>query len=638
MRKIYTLVCVALLAIFSSSIVSASPVSKETALKVAEKILSDDDAPSTRTSGATISLAWDGLSGDAAEDELPPYYVVTRDGGGFVIIAGDDNAHPILAISEKGRFKVESMPENVKWWMDAMAYYVRTRTIPELDARDRWNELIGTRASSRITGTVTGKVERLTPEWDQGNNDSYYFGKQVFNKYCPAITSGHTTSYPPAGCVPIALAEVLTYMSGQEGVNMPTAATGTVEDYSGGDTQYKYPTFPYQLGTTYDWENLRTLTNINAVRNNLSNTALMDNLGKLIADLGAITQAAYSANGTGANVELTELAEHFGINKNAVSRDQNDYSNSIWVNLLKSEVDKRPVLYAGYDDDSSGHQFVLDGYGTYSGATVFHFNFGWGGDYNGYYYIYDITTPNGAFKYYCSAIFDFFPDPEGTQTYYHKLCFYPFTFSNVDYFGFSTTATSFSTGTPFTINCGAVLNSGSQPFDGYIDIVRSDKEGNVIEDITGWEYTGDDKLDPGYLTLANNASITLKESAGAVEFGQHLEIIYSAYLNNQENWLGINYPNDGTIVGELALMPAAFIYAKDSYSVGDYFQFVIYNYNSKYETTTWTVTSPSGTKATYSQADREFQLSQTGRYKISAALSTGNGTATENVVTYIDVK
>ena len=158
-----------------------------------------------------------------------------------------------------------------------------------------------------------------------------------------------------------------------------------------------------------------------------------------------------------------------------------------------------------------------------------------------------------------------------------------------------------------------------------------------MEFITGWNRTST-SINPGFLIGKTDISITLEASAGAIEFGQYLGVIYSAYDNDTENWRGINYPNDGTIVGELALMPAAFIYVKDSYSVGDYFQFVIYNYNSKYETTTWTVTSPSGTKATYSQADREFQLSQTGRYKISAALSTGNGTATENVVTYIDVK
>lgn len=644
MRKIYTLVCVALLAIFSSSIVSASPVSKETALKIAEKILSDDDAPSTRTSGTTLSLAWDGLNGDVAEDELPPYYVVTRDGGGFVIIAGDDNAFPVLGISDKGSFKTENMPSQVKWWMDRTAAYVRSCTIPTTETALEWSKFIGTRAaSSIITGTITNKVERLTPEWDQGGSDSYYFGQQVFNKYCPTSTSSiggsSTTSYTYAGCVPVAVAEIMTYLSGVY-ENMPTSASGTIQDYSSeysgssGSSSYKYPTFPYTLGTTYDWENLRKLTNINAIRSNLSNTDLINNLARLIADLGAVVHAYYTTSGTGADVMIGNLGTYFGMNKNAVVLDQSNYSASMWRAYLVSELDNnRPVLYGGYEKSGSsyaGHQFVLDGYGTYSGTTVFHFNFGWAGDCNGWYYVSDISTTNGKFAYYCDAVFNFYPAPD--SQYVPKLEFYaPYTLNNVKYVGFST-SNMITAGSAFTFNCGLLYNKyGAPDLYGYIIVARSDKNYNITEVVTGYNCVSD-PLPSGHYAYFNNSSYTPSEIA----FGDKL--IAASVDSTWTTIYPVTYPYDGTVVGELALMPAAFIYVEDSYSVGDYFQFVIDNYNSQYDTTTWTVTSPSGTKATYSQADREFQLSQTGRYEISAALSTGNGTATENVVTYIDVK
>lgn len=61
------------------------------------------------------------------------------------------------------------------------------------------------------------------------------------------------------------------------------------------------------------------------------------------------------------------------------------YTDEEWIEIIKNEIDnKRPILYVAYDDEdaNSGHAFVCDGY---DGDNMLHFNWGWGGDSDGYY-------------------------------------------------------------------------------------------------------------------------------------------------------------------------------------------------------------------------------------------------------------
>ena len=86
-------------------------------------------------------------------------------------------------------------------------------------------------------------------------------------------------------------------------------------------------------------------------------------------------------------------------------------------------------------------------------------------------------------------------------------------------------------------------------------------------------------------------------------------------------------------------MPVTFIQTESSYAVGDYFEVRIRNCAERYAGTVWTVTAPDGTRATYSQSDREFRLTQAGKYKIEAAIAPAAGeTVTDRVVAVITVQ
>lgn len=588
---------------------SAGPVSVDRVLDLAGRVLTDQK---TRTGAPALQVVWDG---EAAESQdVSALYVVSRESGGFIIIAGDDRVYPVLAISDKGSFKVEGMPDNVRWWMDRMKAYVRSVQTPEPRAAMAWSAQ--TRSAVLPDDEITDKVERLTPEWDQGNNDVSYFGQNVFNAKCPKV--GNELAI--VGCTATALAEVLTYESGQSGVQMPSAAHGVVERYTVG-SGYTTPSFPYQLGTVYDWEGLRTLASRKEIRSALSsgNTALLNNMAQLMADLGAIIHASYSVNATSAHVSLPRLIEHFDINKQAHTENQSAYPIYQWVSMLRAEIDRRPVLYSGRTQQDAGHQFILDGYGKLGDEDVFHINFGWSGYCNGYYRILNLDTGDGYdYSYSGQAVFDFYPD--ASSTYKVSL-----TYASQGLLSEATVVP----GQLFNVTVSAVMNRSSIDFSGSVKYVQEDKSGNLIKD----------QLYSRSLSLNTNTGLrfNFNTSVNELSFGDKIVGFYK--VDDTDSWERIPYAENGGIVGELPLMPAAFICTQTSYAVGDYFDFRLRNNAYQYAGTIWTITDPNGQKNVSPQSDLAFKLTIAGKYKIEAAVAPKvGGAVTENLVTYITVK
>jgi hypothetical protein len=72
---------------------------------------------------------------------------------------------------------------------------------------------------------------------------------------------------------------------------------------------------------------------------------------------------------------------------------------------LRADLDaSRPVLYGGYG--TGGHAFVCDGY---TDNDYFHFNWGWDGYADGYFYLDDLTPGSGDFNSGQMAVFGIEP-------------------------------------------------------------------------------------------------------------------------------------------------------------------------------------------------------------------------------------
>ena len=602
---------------------SAAPVSAERALDLAGRIL---PAAKTRAAVEPLKVIWDGEV--AATPQAPALYVIGRESGGFVILAGDDRVYPVLAISDSEVFRVEGMPANVRWWMERMKAYVRSVQTPEDRAVAAWSAK--TRADASLPeGEVTNKVERLTPTWDQGNNDMYHFGRYVFNAMCPG------SGYCPTGCVATSLGEVLTYESGLAGITMPESAHGTItgEEYVDRFPGGYAPSLPYELGTTYLWEGLRTLTDVPAINAAISagQTALIDNLGQLLADLGAMVHAGYGPQGTSADLvhTLQYLILHLDINKRVYAESESSYSLRNWVIKLKAELDQRPVFYSGSDPEKGGHQFVLDGYGSFGDETVFHVNFGWAGSCNGYYRLTRLDSgDNGDYSYDCYAIFDFYPD--ANSTFIPRLSYDSITFNSGPTVNGLYVGGAVSAGQYFLLYW-AVSNEGAAPYSGTLRVVQENKGGSLVGQPLHTESNY--SIDPGIISGMGRSC-----RCNTITFGDKIVLQYASDQFSG-GWADVKSLNDGSLICEWPLMPAAFIRTEASYAVGDYFTFSLKNIDTLYAGTVWTVTAPNGVKTVYQQADKEFCLTQAGKYKIDAAIApTVGGDVTEHVVAVINVQ
>jgi len=642
------------LAFLSGEALKAGPVSEKTAQGIAERILS---ANSFRKGSAGVKLVWTGTD----PKDQPAMYVFTGGSGGFVIISGDDNTVPVLAISDKGRFEAENMPAHVQWWMKRMEAQVRATKTPAKGVKKQWAKVAATRAYNLDETQVVDKVEHLTPEWDQGNADEVIFHQSVYNKFCPLDKENKLSI---TGCVATAAAEVITTMSGLYPDSMPATSSGVIEDYEPEIASYEgYDNYvaaatadhPYQLGTVeaYDWEGLRSLTGMAAIQAaiNAGKTGLLDQLARLMADCGAIVHAMYTSDDTAALSEYIpfNMRYYFSMSRSARMEYARAYKDSpdVWVRMLKAELTERPLVYGGLtEDEMHGHAFVLDGYGRFDGQDVFHVNFGWRGICNGYYYIDNMKTgENEVWKSNCDVVLGFYPDKNQTtvDSPYLKLC----PTETIETPGI-TVSSAVGPGATFTLQvAGAIRNTGLTDYNGtyFPDLNRiyaclRKKSGELVTiGVTDWVELYNTSLYLYGEEVPDKWSGEIKceiPSNASLELGDCIALYYAT---GGDRLVPVAYDDNGAVVGEIPITPTAFIQTRSSYKQNDVFPLKIANYGAPYAGTVWTITYPDGTSAKIPQSNDSFLLTQTGRYKIEAAIAeTVGGEVLERVVTFVNVE
>ena len=84
------------------------------------------------------------------------------------------------------------------------------------------------------------------------------------------------------------------------------------------------------------------------------------------------------------------------------------FSYSSWTDKMKADLDAgQPIIYYG-DDGTAGHAWICDGY---QGTDMFHMNWGWSGNYNGYFNIDDLNPGSFNPDLNQAAVFGIKPDP-----------------------------------------------------------------------------------------------------------------------------------------------------------------------------------------------------------------------------------
>lgn len=426
-------------------LLSAAEVTESKARQVACAVFGVQDTKA----GSPVHLVWNGQGTATKSSTAPAFYVFGRRGGGFVIIAGDDVVKPVLAYSKDHEFVVEDMPDNVRWWMDQMRdYIVSTRLTNYWQSKEiaaKWDELClhRTKSNTQPEKGVEPLLELHTAEWNQ---------KAPFNNLTPKESS--QTS--PAGCVPVALAELLHYYK------FPSRANGWRQSYTYESDNAAYTIPSYRFGNIkYNWDKM-----LHNYKTEEYDSEQANAVAQLILECGMAVSAKYGSGGTSASTSTiqTRIVEHFFYSDDVRYLNRKNYTDQVWTDMLLQELnEKRPLIYRG-ETATSGHAFIFDGYGTMQGDTYFYVNFGWSGSSNGFYSIDELHKYNTD----QAALFGLHPNPAGEVSSELKIAG-----------SLSCDHNKFRIGDTVKLVVSSIRNVGKADFDGRLRVIACNSQGET---------------------------------------------------------------------------------------------------------------------------------------------------------------
>lgn len=317
------------------------------------------------------------------------YHVFNLTPQGFILIAADDAVHPVLAYSFTGTWNQDDLPQGVKQWMNSYKEEIlavkNNHLLASCEISNEWSKLMQEETAPDGPELLPTSVSPLlTTTWDQ---------TFPYNAYCPVDSNaGAAYSYHvPAGCGAVAMAQLMYYW------RYPLQGNG---QHCIDTVWQNYGTLCADFGnTTYAWNGM-----VNHPDQECAAAALL------------CYQAGVSINmNYGPTISLSGFSDipvalmtnfRFSENMNLQQRGGFMYNN--WISLLKSSLDQgKPVLYSGFNG-GDGHIFICDGYDA---NNLFHFNWGWGGDYDGYFNVNNLNPGTATYNQSQSAIFTIQPDP-----------------------------------------------------------------------------------------------------------------------------------------------------------------------------------------------------------------------------------
>ena len=428
-----------------------------------------------------LQLVYDGeTQASRSAGTAPALYVFDNPNGkGFVVVAGDEIARPILGYSFENNFPKGELPESIKGWLEGLKQQIN-------DGREKGIEPIADSRSLEDIGEVV--VQLKTAQWSQ---------RSPYNTYCPSING----KLAPTGCVITATAIVMHYHQ------WPEKGTGTLPGYTVRGTNIEMPEI--ELGHTYDWNNMLYMYSPNKY-----STEQGHQVARLMADLGTMLQAQYGVNETGTIINFIPetLPLYMDYDKSMYYTERRYYSKVDWYTLLNNELQQeRPVIYAGNSEDGAGHAFVLDGY---TSKQFYSINWGWGGSGNGFFLLDALETENipvMEYHLYQEAIIGLRPN-EGGDYIVEKIA--------MVFEGISTTETEFKRNKPFDIKV-KIVNSGNCEFKGTLMWALTDESGNIKEQLGTRPVHG-------FLTGTPVALIKTLTITVPIAIGDHIRMFYNS--------------------------------------------------------------------------------------------------------------
>ncbi|NQV02595.1 MAG: C10 family peptidase, partial [Bacteroidia bacterium] len=357
--------------------------------KVPEKLASKvalnaylDRSPVTQSGNKTAPIGEPFLV--LENGKLLCYIFNIKDEQGFVIVSADDRVMPILAYAFSGEYQPDRTPAPAfAWFMNHLKeqiLYIMDQHLPASQkTKDIWTILSD--PASLAKDQISGVDPMVHTAWDQG---CYY------NQDCPEDASA--TSYcnhALTGCGATAMAQIIKFWGAPlHGVGSHSYFHPVYGNLSANfaAATYNYTGMPVEL------------------------TAQNQEVAQLMYHCGVAQEMDYGPTVSSSYASAIDVAfsTFFDYNASINWKWKAVYTSSQWNSLLAGELDAgRPLIYYGNDNGQNGHFFVCDGY---QGNDFFHFNWGWGGYLDGYFYTTDLTPGTNIFNSNQGAIFDIIPN------------------------------------------------------------------------------------------------------------------------------------------------------------------------------------------------------------------------------------
>lgn len=300
------------------------------------------------------------------------YFVFNVGEKGFVIISADDNFRPVIGYSYQGIFDVDNMSPECSYYLNSI---VESRSQNNSNVANptiaaEWTSLAN---NGRLVSRNKGKAATFLVQtrWNQH--------PAPYNSMCPA-DAGSSGGHAYVGCVATAMSQIMKYW------NHPAQGQGSHSYIPSDHPEYGMQTANFGA-TTYQWDNM-----LNSYTNGNYTTEQANAVATLCWHCGVSVNMNYGndadgGSGTQSALVPGAISSYFRYTNAASLQYKSNLTT--WMNTLKEAFDMGwPMYYAGSESNAPyGHAFICDGYDE---NDLFHFNWGWGGNGDGFFLIEEI--------------------------------------------------------------------------------------------------------------------------------------------------------------------------------------------------------------------------------------------------------
>ncbi|MDD4149060.1 MAG: C10 family peptidase [Bacteroidales bacterium] len=151
--------------------------------------------------------------------------------------------------------------------------------------------------------------------------------------------------------------------------------------------------------TQYQWDKMT------ASATSISRSAIAE----LIYQCGVSVYMNWGYDGSSANTGIAAdaLKLNFRYKSGVKYLMKDTIADHVWKYTLKEDLDKgHPIIYSAHPASGAGHDFVCD---AYQDTSYFHFNWGWGGSNDGYFFLDNLNPNDYEFNYGHAVILNLTP-------------------------------------------------------------------------------------------------------------------------------------------------------------------------------------------------------------------------------------